>query len=92
MKRIKTVDFKNTKITAGFWRDRQDVLKSSSVRAVYDRFKDTGRIDAMACRWREGEPNRPHVFWDSDVAKWLRAPRIFSLRRTIPSSALAVSR
>ena len=71
MNRIKTVDFKNTRINAGFWLDKQNVARTTSVRAVYDRFKDTGRIDAMACRWREGEPNRPHVFWDSDVAKWL---------------------
>lgn len=68
---INRVDFKNTKIRSGFWRVKQDMAKNSTVRAVYDRFYDTGRIEAMACNWREGMDKKPHVFWDSDVAKWL---------------------
>jgi DUF1680 family protein len=43
------------------------------MQAVYDRFYSTGRISAFRCDWKEGEPNRPHIFWDSDVAKWMEA-------------------
>ncbi|MBQ7387506.1 MAG: glycoside hydrolase family 127 protein [Clostridia bacterium] len=70
-KNINHVDFKNTKIRSGFWRVKQDMARSSTVSAVYDRFYDTGRIEAMACTWREGMDKKPHFFWDSDVAKWL---------------------
>ena len=72
-KNIKTVDFSSTKITGGFWREKQDLVKAATVYAVYDRFKETGRIDAVKCDWREGmaEELKPHHFWDSDVVKWI---------------------
>jgi DUF1680 family protein len=34
--------------------------------------KETGRLDALRLNWKPGmEP--PHIFWDSDVAKWIEA-------------------
>jgi len=33
----------------------------------------TGRIAAFDLKWQKGDPNPPHVFWDSDVAKWIEA-------------------
>ncbi len=30
-----------------------------------------GRINAFKLQWKEGMPDKPHVFWDSDVAKVL---------------------
>jgi uncharacterized protein len=39
----------------------------------YRQCKDTGRIDAFRLNWQPGQPNPPHVFWDSDVAKWIEA-------------------
>ena len=39
----------------------------SSIKKCYD----TGRIDAFKLNWQEGMPNKPHIFWDSDVAKVL---------------------
>ena len=72
-KNIKTVGFSSTKITGGFWREKQDLVKKATVYAVYDRFKETGRIDATKCDWREGmaEELKPHHYWDSDVVKWI---------------------
>ena len=63
------VDFKNVKITGGFWKQKQDLARESTIYAVYDRFKETGRFDALKC-----DPNaekKAHIFWDSDVAKWI---------------------
>ena len=65
------ISFRNIDITGGFWKQKQDMLKNTTVRAVYDRFKDTYRFDALKCEWKAGEPNMPHIFWDSDVAKWI---------------------
>ena len=67
----KTVDFAKTEITGGFWKRKQDMVRKTTVKAVYDRFKDTGRFDAFRFDWKAGMPNKPHIFWDSDVAKWL---------------------
>ena len=55
----------------GFWRFYMDLNRTSVVKNVYDRFQETGRFDALRCDWREGMPNKPHVFYDSDVAKWI---------------------
>ena len=71
MKKIKSVNYSDTVITGGLWKEKQKMLRDTTVYAVYDRFKDTGRIDAFKCDWKEGQPNKPHYFWDSDVAKWI---------------------
>lgn len=62
------IDIKN-----GFWADRLKTVSEVSVYNVYKRFKETGRFDALACSWKEGEPNEPHIFWDSDIAKWIES-------------------
>jgi len=65
------VDYSKVKINNGFWKIKQDMVKNTTVYAVYDRFKETHRFDALSCSWQEGDPYTPHVFWDSDVAKWI---------------------
>lgn len=65
------ISFQNVNITNGFWKKKQDLNNDVTVYAVRDRFKDTGRFDAFKCDWKDGMPNRPHIFWDSDIAKWL---------------------
>ncbi len=69
--KMKRIDFSATEITGGFWKEKQDTIRKTTVYAVYDRFKETGRFDAFRCDWKEGMPNKPHIFWDSDVAKWI---------------------
>lgn len=65
------IKFSDIKINDGFWKIKQDMVRESTVSAVYDRFRDTHRFDALSCTWKPGDPNRPHIFWDSDVAKWM---------------------
>lgn len=68
MNNIPSID---VKIKDGFWRFYSDLNRNSVVENVYKRFKETGRFDALRCDWREGMPNKPHIFWDSDVVKWI---------------------
>ena len=68
---MKTVNCKNIKITDGFWKAKQDMVNDVTLKSVYDRFKETHRFDALDCTWKEGDPDMPHVFWDSDIAKWI---------------------
>lgn len=65
------INYKNADITGGYWNKKQILNKDVTINAVYDRFLHTGRIDAFKCFWREGSENKPHYFWDSDVAKWM---------------------
>lgn len=65
------INFSNIEIKEGFWKTKQDMVKNYTVDAVYNRFKETHRFDALKCDWHDGDENMPHIFWDSDVAKWI---------------------
>ena len=65
---MKNVDFSKTKITGGFWAEKQALVRDVTVDAVYKRFSETGRFEAFDF---ENCKIEPHFFWDSDVAKWV---------------------
>lgn len=65
------IEFSDVTITGGYWKERQEINRKVTLPSVYERFRQTHRFDALHCDWKEGEPNPPHIFWDSDVAKWL---------------------
>lgn len=70
---MKNIDCKNIKINDGFWKIKQDMVNDITLKSVYERFKETHRFDALDCTWKEGDPDMPHVFWDSDIAKWIES-------------------
>lgn len=70
-KNMISVDYRDVTITGGFWKKRQSRNASVTSRAVYERFCESHRFEALDCRWKEGMCYEPHVYWDSDVAKWI---------------------
>ena len=70
-KKMKNLYYSNIEIKDGFWKYYSDLVRNVTVYSVYDRFYETGRFDSFRCDWKEGQPNKPHIFWDSDVAKWI---------------------
>lgn len=68
---ITPLGFENVDITGGFWFERQNINKKATLKAVYDRFEQTGRFAALECKWDGSPEHKPHVFWDSDTAKWI---------------------
>ncbi len=69
---MNNIPFSSIDITDGFWYEKQKLNEKVTINAVYDRFFDTGRVEAFDCKWVEGsELPKPHFFWDSDVAKWI---------------------
>lgn len=70
---MKLVPFKNVSITGGFWYEKQKINRENTLPIEYRQCKDTGRLDAWKLDWKPGMPNQPHVYWDSDVAKWIEA-------------------
>ncbi len=73
-----SASFKNTpaplkkfSLKGGFWKKAEDVNREATIPAVLKFWKETGRIEAIKLQWKEGMPNRPHIFWDSDVVKWI---------------------
>ncbi len=70
---MKNIPFQNITLTDGFWAKKQSLIRRVSIHNVYNRFNETGRIDAFRCEWKEGMDKKPHFFWDSDVAKWIES-------------------
>ncbi len=81
------VPFTSVKITYAFWSPRITANREHGLWAVYQQLKDTGRLKAYRLEWKPGsELPAPHVFWDSDVAKWLEGA-CYSLMN-VPDQAL----
>ena len=80
-----TLSYQNTTLKSGFLYEKQKLNESVTMQAVYDRFFDTGRIASFRCDWKEGEPNKPHIFWDSDVAKWMEAAAYILKKKSDPA-------
>ncbi|MDR1928247.1 MAG: glycoside hydrolase family 127 protein, partial [Oscillospiraceae bacterium] len=72
--------------TGGFWKGRDELNFAATLPAVQKSFEASGRFAAFRCDWREGQPRKPHFFWDSDVAKWMEGAA-YALARH-PDSAL----
>ena len=68
---MENLSFEKITLKDGFWRFYADLNRNSVVYNVYERFKETGRFDALRCNYREGQENKSHIFWDSDIVKWI---------------------
>jgi DUF1680 family protein len=65
------IPLSRVKVQGGFWGQWQETIRTATIPASFQRLKETGRIDAFRLKWKRGMPNPPHMFWDSDVAKWV---------------------
>lgn len=78
------VGFADSRITGGFWKERQDLFRRVTIGAVYDRFEETGRFEALKFNWKKGMPFQPHIFWESDVTKWIEGAAYFLKKERNP--------
>ncbi|MBE6369000.1 MAG: glycoside hydrolase family 127 protein [Lentisphaerae bacterium] len=51
--------------------ERIKVCIAETIPATMRKTVETGRLDAFKLNWKEGDKNKPHIFWDSDTAKVL---------------------
>lgn len=70
---VRSVAPGEVKITGGFWKNKMEKNRRVTLPLEFQRCQETGRIDAIRQTWKPGQPNKPHIFWDSDVAKLLEA-------------------
>lgn len=84
-KNIHAVTFEQIDLDGGFWGEKQKLVREVTMGNVYRRFAETGRFEAFRFTWREGMPNKPHIFWDSDVAKWMEAAAYFCEKQRDPA-------
>ena len=78
---MKNITYDQVRISGGFWKEKQQMLLKTA-RSVYERFAETYRFEAMDIQgWLQrleaapmsdpDRPRTPHIFWDSDIAKWI---------------------
>ena len=80
------VSWKAVTIDDPFWTLHIRVNREHTLPSIYRFCQETGRIGALRLDWKPGMEPVPHIFWDSDVAKWLEAAS-YSLA-THPDAAL----
>jgi len=56
-----------------FWTPLLQRNRERTIPFQYAQLRDTGRLDALRLDWMPGQLPVPHIFWESDVAKWLEA-------------------
>src|SRR5258705_3650448 len=74
-------------VAGEFWGPRLETNRSVTLPIEHEACRVTGRLDAFRLDWKPGQQPVPHIFWDSDVAKWIEAAS-YSLS-THPDPALA---
>ncbi len=71
---VQALKFTNVTFTDGFWADRTRINREKTLSAVHYQTEKTFRFEALKGEWTADETRyRPHVFWDSDIAKWMEA-------------------
>jgi DUF1680 family protein len=71
--KLNPVVLNHVAIKGGFWGARVETNRTATLPIEYDQLKKTGRLDVWKLDWKEGQQPRPHIFWDSDIAKWIEA-------------------
>jgi len=72
-RKLSPIPFTHVRLADQFWTPRIEVNRAATLPAEYDMLASTGRIAALDLKWKKGRPNPPHIFWDSDIAKWIEA-------------------
>ena len=64
---------RHVKIDGGFWGARLMTLRDKTLPSQFEKLRETHRLDGLDPEWRPLDRDSRHIFWDSDVAKWLEA-------------------
>ena len=74
MKKLTPISYKNVKLQKGFWGHRQETNAKVTIPHIYQQCEKTGRINIWKLNWtEESGSEKPHIFWDSDMAKWIES-------------------
>ncbi len=71
MKNTRSAAIAEVKVDDPFFAPRIRQCLETTIPKSVEHCRTDGRINAFKLQWKEGMPDKPHVFWDSDVAKVL---------------------
>ena len=66
-------DIGRVHLEGGLWARRQETNRRRTLPSQYEQLDRTNRLAALDPDFRPGDRTSRHIFWDSDVAKWLEA-------------------
>jgi len=66
---MENVHFSATRLQGGFWGHYEALVRNITVPSLYREYVRSGRIASLAC----SKDLETHIYWDSDVAKWIEA-------------------
>jgi DUF1680 family protein len=69
----RAVPLASVSITSSFWTERMRTVRHKTLPYQHEMLCSTGRLDALRVDDRPEDAPTPHIFWDSDVAKWIEA-------------------
>ena len=69
------IDFSQVDLLDGFWKQRQKVTREVSLPAIKQAYIKKKRFEATKCAYKSWQFWRkpPHIFYDSDVAKYIES-------------------
>jgi uncharacterized protein len=70
---VAPLPLRDVTIDDGFWSPYVQTVRQQTLPFQYQQLLQTGRLDALRLQWKPGDAPEPHIFWDSDVAKWIEA-------------------
>jgi DUF1680 family protein len=68
---LRPLDVAHVRIDDPFWTPRVREVREVTLPYQLEQFREVGHYEALSLDWRR--QTRPHIFWDSDVAKWIEA-------------------
>ncbi|MCE5327679.1 MAG: glycoside hydrolase family 127 protein [Planctomycetaceae bacterium] len=72
LRKLNPVGLTSVTLEDAFWAPLMEVNRTATLPIQYHQCKTTGRFDGFT--WtRDSGKTEPHIFWDSDVAKWIEA-------------------
>ncbi|MDN4477858.1 glycoside hydrolase family 127 protein [Demequina sp. SYSU T00039] len=60
-------------IADGFWAPRRETVRAHTIPQQEHQLRTGGQFEALRLAWRPGDPGEPHIFWESDIGKWIEA-------------------
>ena len=81
---MKSYSFDKVDLKAGFLYDKQELNRKVTIHSVYDRFYETGRVKVFDFDYKEGDEIKPHIYWDSDIAKWMESAAYITKKNCTP--------
>lgn len=61
------------RVEGGFWGQRREINRRRTLVSQHEQLVQTGRLDGVEPTFKPGDRNAHHIFWDSDIAKWMEA-------------------